>query len=88
MTEKKGPFDLTIKILRKESIQLRPFETDIDSTVRVLEVAGKVDKRGADAALALLIYGARERLRKTPMLKEFLEQLRTLLKSLPDGGKK
>ena len=44
MSEKKGPFDLTLRILRKESIQLRPFKTDIDSAIRVLEAAGRVDK--------------------------------------------
>jgi len=86
MSEKK-PFDAAIKILRDSTIRLRAFNikpNDMDFAIRVLEAAGKVDKRGAGAAFALLTYGARERLRKTPMLKGLLEQIRALLEALPE----
>jgi len=50
MSEKKGPFDAAIKILRDSTIRLRAFNikpNDIDFAIRVLEAAGKVDIRSA-----------------------------------------
>ena len=50
MSEKRGPFDAAIKILRDSTIRLRAFNikpNDIDFAIRVLEAAGKVDIHSA-----------------------------------------
>ena len=92
MSEKRGPFDAAIKILRDSTIRLRAFNikpNDINFAIRVLEAAGKVDIRSAqffiDGAanfgegLSVINSDSSRYLYQTGE-----KQVRALLESLPD----
>ena len=95
MSEKKGPFDAAIKILRDSTIRLRAFNiepNDINFAIRVLIAAGKVDgkqlceyQRGIVNTLNTIRVSAGG----IPLGKNSADmQILALLESLPDGGKK
>jgi len=93
MSEKKGPFDAAIKILRDSTIRLRAFNikpNDIDFAIRVLEAAGKVDKKKAlelinDVPRDERLYG--EGFTGSGEYSE-RKQIRALLETLPEKEEK
>ena len=104
MSEKKGPFDAAIAVLKTELRECSPDEEDelcdfIQSltdnqyekglwiAIHVLEAAGKVEK----AKLMVYLNHAidwKENDSYGPGSAKEDRQLRALLESLPDGGKK
>jgi len=86
MSEKKGPFDAAIKILRDSTIRLRAFNikpNDIDFAIRVLEAAGKIDR---DKLMDYLdhVIDWKENDPYGPGSAEEDRQLRALLEALPE----
>ena len=96
MSKKQGLFDAAIKILRDSAIRLRAFNikpNDINFAIRILEVAGKVDKRDAVHTISLLAenwyetsgeYGEGSDVESNEIMKPSVENIRALLEVLPD----
>jgi len=97
MSEKKGPFDAAIKILRDSTIRLRAFNikpNDIDFAIRVLEVAGKMDKQYCIEVFEMFVKNTALgpyddiRYRKDGLAIFPVSQLRALLEVLPEKEEK
>ena len=98
MSEKKGPFDAVIGVLRiMRGADYLNGTQEFASAIRVLEAAGKVDKRDAVHTISLLAenwyetsgeYGEGPDVESNEIMKPSVENIRALLEALSDGGRK
>ena len=82
MSEKKGPFDAAIGMLRGKGIRLFP-PTEVQAAIRVLEAAGKVNKSMVLEAEFFWPHNVHVGREFGPCRKA----IRALLESLPESGK-